>query len=43
MENKTNGHKNGSGMSLAMRIGALIMAGLMILGTFATVIYAMFS
>lgn len=43
MENKTKGKKNGSGMSPAVRIGALVMAGLMILGTFGTIIYALFA
>ena len=41
MENKNK--KNESGVSPAIRIGALVMAGLMILGTFGTIIYALFS
>ena len=35
--------KNNSGISPALRIGALVMALLMALGTFGTVIYALFS
>lgn len=42
MGNK-NEKNNGSGMRPAVRIGALVMALLMILGTFGTIIYALFS
>lgn len=38
-----NNKKNESGVSPAIRIGALIMTALMVLGAFGTVIYALFS
>ena len=43
MENKTNKNQKQSGVSPAVRIGSLIMAGLMVLGAFGTFIYAFFS
>ena len=41
MENKTQKKKK-TGISPAMRIGAIIMAGLMLLGMLATTFYYLF-